>query len=735
MAEPLDSTPSSEWPQRFQYRSSLDHIFDELSSLDIRILRRIAIQRASSPDDAFDQLRGLVITNAEVDTLLSSELKFADAHSTSSTFADLLDQRDCHDREIAARIAEAATRSIVLGLCRLTSLFGLSRFQQQCVVLSLAPEFDRKYDRLFAYLHDDVTQKSPSVDLALTLFCDTQAERCSMRSAFEQDGTLVKFGLLDLIHQDSRKVSPLLSRSLKLNDRVVSYLLGREDCKATLDVFRPSCLTNVPVEQATISPKTRERLCSVATELRAGIEPNAIFCFHGRYGCGQVAVAEEICRAADQTLLVVDAERVVRSGLQNDASKQLMMEAKLQSSGICFLNADALLGDESTSSLLDELLKHVRLVFLLTSHDFLPAKFTSQNVIDVPFPEPSTSDRRELWNNALHEQGYSADVVDVDALATAFRFTPGQITDAANFARNYARIRLDEGCASYSFDLYEACRKVGHCELGRLARRLEPCLGWDDIVLPDEQMEQLRELANRIKYRSVVLENWGFARKESRGLGLSVLFAGPPGTGKTMAAEVLAHETGLELYKIDLAQVVSKYIGETEKNLRQIFDAASHGNVILFFDEADALFGKRTEIKDSHDRYANVETAYLLQQMEEYDGVAILSTNLRQNIDQAFFRRLQVIVDFPFPDALHRRRIWDTVFPVECPLGSDIDFELLATEVHLAGSGLKNIAIAAAHYAASDGGIIRLDHIRAAASKECRKMGRGIPSLNGGDRR
>jgi SpoVK/Ycf46/Vps4 family AAA+-type ATPase len=237
-------------------------------------------------------------------------------------------------------------------------------------------------------------------------------------------------------------------------------------------------------------------------------------------------------------------------------------------------------------------------------------------------------------------------------------------------------------------------------------------------------MAHLREICAQAEYRNVVYGEWGFDRKLSLGKGLNMLFVGPPGTGKTMAAEVIAHELQLDLYRIDLSQVVSKYIGESEKNLDRIFTAAENSNSILFFDEADALFGKRSEVRDSHDRYANIEISYLLQKMEEYQGISVLATNLRQNLDDAFMRRVQAVVEFPFPDAEYRQRIWNSVFPQEAPLHDDVDFKLLAHEVQLAGGNIKNMALAAAFYAAGDGGSIRMEHLIQAARREHQKIGR-----------
>jgi SpoVK/Ycf46/Vps4 family AAA+-type ATPase len=273
-------------------------------------------------------------------------------------------------------------------------------------------------------------------------------------------------------------------------------------------------------------------------------------------------------------------------------------------------------------------------------------------------------------------------------------------------------------------DLFAAARAQSGAALGALARKIVPRYAWDDFVLPPDRLAQLRELSAVVRHRSLVYDEWGFERRLSLGKGLNVLFAGPSGTGKTMAAEIIAGELGLDLYAIDLAGVVSKYIGETEKNLSRIFAAAETANAILFFDEADALFGKRTEVRDSHDRYANVEISYLLQRLEEHDGIVILATNLRKNMDEAFVRRLHATIEFPFPDEQHRRRIWETIWPRETPRAEDLDFGVLARRFELAGGSIRNIALAAAFLAADDGRLVTSEHVLRATRRELQKIGK-----------
>ena len=269
-------------------------------------------------------------------------------------------------------------------------------------------------------------------------------------------------------------------------------------------------------------------------------------------------------------------------------------------------------------------------------------------------------------------------------------------------------------------DLWQACREQVGWQLGSLAQRLTPCHTWDDIVLPSDTARQLREIADQVAARSQVYEKWGFGARLPRGRGIGALFSGPSGTGKTMAAEILANHLQLDLYRIDLAGVVSKYIGETEKNLRNVFDAAEQSGAILFFDEADALFGKRTEVRNSHDRYANIEVNYLLQRMEDYRGLAILCTNRRSALDRAFLRRLRFLVEFPFPDCENRSQIWQKVFPPEAPLAS-LDLKALS-RLEISGGNIRNIALNAAFLAAGEETNIRMEHVLHAARREYAKI-------------
>jgi SpoVK/Ycf46/Vps4 family AAA+-type ATPase len=342
--------------------------------------------------------------------------------------------------------------------------------------------------------------------------------------------------------------------------------------------------------------------------------------------------------------------------------------------------------------------------------------------VTVRFSVPPTAGRRSRWAAALASAGIRIPEEDLDAVADRFRLTPEQIDDAARAVPHEA-LRAG-GAGPTTDDVFAAARAQSRAGLGGLGRRIRPHYRWEDIVLPEDRRRQLEEIVNHVRYRARVYGEWGFDRKLALGKGLNVLFAGPSGTGKTMAADIVAGELGLDLYKIDLSTTVSKYIGETEKNLSRVFTAAERANAILFFDEADALFGKRSEVRDAHDRYANIEIGYLLQRMEEYDGVAILATNLRRNMDDAFVRRMHATVEFPLPDAEDRLRIWDSIWPASTPRDPDLDLGAFARRFELSGGHIRNIALAAAFLAAADGQVVSTEHLLHATRREYQKMGK-----------
>jgi len=392
---------------------------------------------------------------------------------------------------------------------------------------------------------------------------------------------------------------------------------------------------------------------------------------------------------------------------------------------------DCLYGEDHKSddwnSALEEAIQHFSAItFLSGQNPWRGRPFTECiRFFEVEFRRPCCSARRRLWEQMLDGRHAVAADVSIRVLANRFRFTGGQIRDVIARAENVAALRSNNGDAQITMDdLLQSSREQSNQKLSEMARKVAPCYGWADIILPPEKMEHLQEIAGYVKHRYRVYEDWGFDRKLSQGKGLNILFAGPSGTGKTMAAGIIANELGLDMHKIDLSCVVSKYIGETEKNLARIFKEAETTDAILFFDEADALFGKRSEVKDSHDRYANIEINYLLQKMEEHEGIVVLASNLQRNIDDAFARRMHFSVYFPFPEKEYRLSIWQNVFPAETPVSDDIDFEFLAASFRLSGGNIKNIALSAAFLAADTSDCVTVKHIILATKREYEKIGR-----------
>ena len=721
-----------------RYARNLDYLLDELKRLELLIHLRLLKRQHLQTSSPLDQFKGLVLLEEEILQLVSDtgdEFGDQDHSVPNNSKAQMLGESVARfEIQIAQRRAGSLQNGTGIFLARCTQLFGLTRFDEQCLLICLAPEIDRKFEKLYAYLQDDVTRKKPSVDLLLSLLCETTEQKLEARSAFEPQSPLLKYRLVQVIDDSPDHASPLISRSLKLDDRVVSYLLGSGEIDVRLHSSTHLSSPRAEIEPAIWIGEDRGRLVEF---LEGHLSPTdhasrsvAVF-FSGIYGSGKRSLVNAICSDLDIRLIVCDVSKLMADEVPFAEIVWLLgREAALGRAALSFENFDVLLtADDKHIPELNSLAESIRafscLTFLIGGQPWHPqGLFGDTPFIQIDLPTADFKIRKQVWETGLNGISPVAPDVDAAALAETFRITPGQIRDALGAAENLARWRSTDDAAVTMADLFAACRAQTDPKLGALARKVEPKFRWDDIVLPADQLDQLREVCSQTRHRHTVYGEWGFDRKLSLGKGLTALFTGPPGTGKTMAAEVVANGLSLDLYKIDLSQVVSKYIGETEKQLRRIFDAAQASSAILFFDEADALFGKRSEVKDAHDRYANIEVGYLLQKMEEYEGIAILATNLRQNMDEAFIRRMRFIIEFPFPDEQYRRLIWRTAFPAQASLDGDVDFDWLARGIKLAGGNIKNITLAAAFFAAAEGGTIRMSHIVRAARREFQKMGR-----------
>jgi AAA+ superfamily predicted ATPase len=709
------------------FANSHQHLLAELARLDLRV--RVAVGRARRLHGDQAELRPFFIPEAEVDHLLEKPLGAPPwtAIALPPDFqADLQRQLASLASGIAAQAAESRRRGVELRLETLQARLGLDAFDVDALLVCLAPELDLGYTRLYAYLQDDANYKHPTVELTLNLLCPQPADRLVHQARFGPTAPLRAHRLLHCLPAAGFHQTPLLAQALKLDERIRRYLLEDDTPDEQLLPFVSVLTPQRALDDLQLPAEMKQRL----TALAAQDQSTAVFYFQGPRGVGKQATAESLARQRNQRLLVVHGARLAQAPPADFArlAQLIEREARLQDALLYWQDFDALLAPAHAAALdalLHVLANRPQLSLLAAEAAWQPGlDALARPFFHVNFPLPTAAVRAQLWRQALN--GRSAQL-DLDGVAAQFRLSGGQIRDAAATAQQLARWRNPDGGQIETADLFQASRLHSSQKLSALAQQIRPHYRWADIILPAAQLAQLRRLCDQVKHQAQVFEAWGFARKLALGRGVNALFTGQPGTGKTMAADILAGELELDLYKIDLSAVVSKYIGETEKNLARIFAEAETSNAVLFFDEADALFGKRTEVKDAHDRYANLEISYLLQRMDEYEGVVILATNLRENLDDAFVRRIRFIVEFPLPAAADRLRIWQAIWPAEAPLAADVDLHALAEYLDAPGGVIRNMALAAAFLAAAEKTTISMAHLLQASAEEYRKMGRLLP--------
>jgi hypothetical protein len=705
---------------------SLKQLGAELVRIDVLIHREVRRWQLAGQDPT-DAFRGQYVSDAEANALVRRPFGTSWGQSAAlspkerQTYATALKKA----QDLARTVVETAKgQGQTLRLLHLTKTFGLDRFDLDTLLICLAPTLDLRYERLYGYLQDDVTRKRPGISLVLDLLCEPGPARLEMLSRFADDAPLFRYHILERVIEPGPGKPPLLCHTLCVDQTIVAWLLGE---------YQPH--TDLGAHATLTWPEENETDQLLMAPLEAQLDPATLFeppvlAFYGLDKMSQQAAARQLAARMGRSLLVVDLPTAVA---QADLSPLRALRLALRDARLTDAIPHLIICQgcpmteregETSSAMLAELCAYPDLAIVAGPVRWqLSAVDRQRRFFWLEFPRPAFPQRLALWQHFLGQDAPAGEL-DVPSLAGQFSLTSGQIRDAMASARDAA---AQSGVPLQSQHLFAAARAYSSSGLSALARKIEPRYRWEDIVLPDDPLAILREIVATVRGRPQVLGAWGVGRKLASSAGVPVLFSGPPGTGKTMAAEVIAAELGLDLYKIDLSTVVSKYIGETEKNLERIFEEAENSNAILFFDEADAIFGKRSEVRDSHDRYANIEISYLLQRMEAYDGVTILATNLRANLDEAFTRRLQFAVDFPFPEKEYRLRIWQTLFPPDVPRDPDLDFALLAQRFKLAGGNIRNIIVSASYLAVSDGGRVSMEHLLHGTRRELQKMGRLIP--------
>jgi AAA+ superfamily predicted ATPase len=708
------------------YGDSFEHLRDEFARLDVALLSYVDTSGAM---DGFEGgYEGGYV--AEIEQLLRQRGDdWGDSGGPAHRRIDDLAE------QIDARVAATDRSETPLRFFTLAENFDLSRRERDALLLALAPEIDQTYGTVFSYLRDDVTQKRPTVGLLSRVLSHVAGGQLDALTTFAGSEPLLSESLLRL-YPDTPEL-PKPERSVYVDSHLVEFLLGRDDLDDALAEHAELTAAPVAVSDLTLEPETADRLDTLVEDARTrsgtadGAEKSdssnpVVYYLHGPEGSGRSEAAAAIATALETPRLRVDASGLLAiEGL--DVFRLLEREATLHDAALQIDSVDVLVPEDGrVDDVVARLRTFERDVFLTGREPWTPRRtLPTHSFASVHVARPSYALRKELWEAHTEELPESVETADI---ASKFELTPGQIEDALFTARATAN-----GHGLTRAAVYRGCRAQSTGTLDAHAQKVAVTYGWNDIVLPEAKRARLREVAAHVKHRGTVYSDWGFDEKFSLGNGLSVLFSGPSGTGKTMAAEIIAGVADLDLYKVDIASVVSKYIGETEKNLGKIFDEAEHSDAVLLFDEADAIFGQRSEVSDAQDRYANVEVNYLLQRIEEHEGTVVLTTNLEQNIDDAFLRRLDVSVDFPRPDRQLRQQIWEGIFPDRTPLG-EIDYEFLSS-FDVTGGNIKNIAETAAFLAADDDGLVSMEHVVTATRLELQKIGKLVNTSDFGEYR
>lgn len=607
----------------------------------------------------------------------------------------------------------AASMSAPPALEALGATFGLSPFELEVVLLCAGGELSAEFATAVAGVQGN---QRPQPTFALAMAALPAAHWNAMTPAAP-----LRYWRLIQVGEGSNLTSSLL----RIDERILHYLTGIQPLDQRLiGIIHPCPPTAEPVPS---QQSLAHRIAGVWGQATAN--PRPLIQLHGADTNGKRVLA-----AAASAELGIPLFTVNVTDLQAATNWQdliLLWEREALLGGGALLIEEDEGEDIGRSRVAQYLVEHTTGRLALACRDPTPLRVRAGIALEVGYP--LFSEQRRLWENALGGPGPGLDG-ELDPLVSQFRLDRPAIEAVAAQVMGIPGDRTDgDGPAAGDLSgmLWDTCRVQARPRLGGLAQRIKPTAAWEDLVLPDNQRQVLKEMSDQVRQRTKVYETWGFAAKSQRGLGLSALFTGQSGTGKTMAAEVLAQELRLDLYRIDLSAMVSKYIGETEKNLRRVFDAAERSGAILLFDEADALFGKRTEVKDSHDRYANIEVSYLLQRVETYQGLAILTSNFADAIDSAFMRRIRFVVQFPFPGRDQRGEIWRRIFPDDTPV-KDLDWEKLA-RLNVAGGNIRNIAMNAAFLAARDDRPVGMGHLQQAAQSEYAKLEKLLTDRDVGD--
>ncbi|MEL7355600.1 MAG: ATP-binding protein [Cyanobacteria bacterium J06560_6] len=662
--------------------------------------------------------RYLMAEVSQIRQLLQEKLAQASGETSNQATVQTVSQRIGQTRKtfLSQPGHSAETPPVLESLCQ---RFGLSQFERQILLLCAGVELSRAFGALCAALHGDSKQTYPTFGLAFSLFPEGEW------AAITPDSPLRRWRMIEVMPGVELTHSPL-----RIDEYILHWLMGVESLDVRLrGLVKP--IPNTAIGPLADSHQQIVKRISV-TGLLFGAKAPVIQLWGGELETKR-AIALAAAAQSGWSLHTINADALPTDRSQLELLQSLWERESIfrQSLLLMEYEQDSPLGDREAAqqqSLVSSVIEQSCRPLMVASGDRLAQR--QRPLLSIEVHSPTPDEQQQLWYTHLGETAKELNGQalngQVNQLVSYFNLSASGIHSVCQQVNN------SHDAEDMPAQLWRTCLAQARPKLGELAQRIPSSADWDDLILPDAEFNVLKTIAAHVRQRSTVYEQWGFASRGRRGLGISALFAGGSGTGKTLAAETLANKLNLDLYRIDLSMVVSKYIGETEKNLRRIFDGAEKGGAILLFDEADALFGKRSDVKDARDRYANMEVAYLLQRIEAYRGLAILTTNLKDSLDQAFLRRIRFVVQFPFPNATQREKIWRCSFPAQVPLG-DLKFKMLA-KLNLAGGNIRNIVLNAAFLAADEGGMaVEMCHLLKAAQSEYIKLERPLTELSDRD--
>ncbi len=713
------------------YDSSGAHLRDELARVDLLVRAQVVHWQLTIGVHKPENLWGMVhVTEAEIVHYLDADV--APPDFIPEKVLDATRHFDAAEEEYAERIRKAVDRmrrDVDLRVPRLARTFALNDpVERDLLLLCLLPELDVRYRRIYGYLQDDASRAHPSVEILSQIVLRKAGSIEAVHGLLLPSRALLSSRLLVPGGREGRS-----SRYLRLDDRIASFLLGSDDPDERLDHIISPPLPAEGWDAIFVNPELLAELRSFADATR-GKAVQAIL--RGPYGSGKRKAARAIAAEQGRALIAFDADAAIRRQHWEESVDLAFREARLLEAALYVHSIERLFEDDQPCHLWDYLLDAAGAFDGLTifAASALPDFSDRRRDAHLPcfdIPVPNYELRTRIWRAALADKPLTVDPdAIVPTLATAFQITDGQVGDAVAAARASASLRSFSDPQISADDLYAACRKQAGRRLVGFARRIEPTrhLTLDDVILSKANKAQVRELLNRIRLRSRAEKELNFQRKLALGQGLVVLLAGAPGTGKTLTAELIANQQGIDLYKVDVSAIASKWVGQTEKNLSRIFSEAEDSDALLFFDECESLFGQRGETaSEASGRWANLQVNYLLSRIEEYSGIVVLATNLRKNIDDAFIRRIHIIIDFSTPDAAMRFEIWNRTLPAAANGVDDMDLQGIAARFALTGGNIRNAVIDAAFRALAVGSEkIGLRDVVDAIGREYQKVGKPI---------